>query len=166
MGKDDLYFIVSTILALLALVGMDWKLVKGRLTLPQLNRRSVLFLCLILASIGLSTFGWYKSHHQNTQEIASLTARNTELERSNQELAARLAAITPCLQSAVSPKTVTSSGRQHQSGHHNIQQSGTNDQANSVTVNGSQTTNGSGSPIINGNNNGAPPPSGSGDNPK
>jgi hypothetical protein len=89
MDKDDLYFFVSTALGLVACLGMDWKLVKGRLSMPSLNRRNLLFVSLILGSLGLSAFGWHKSIARRDQ-ITGLSAKNAELEKEKGELAAKL----------------------------------------------------------------------------
>jgi hypothetical protein len=63
LGKDDLYFLIGTVLALIALLGVDWKLVRGRI--PMLSARNWLFLALILGSLIFSSVGWYKSRHLN-----------------------------------------------------------------------------------------------------
>lgn len=63
MGKDDIYFAIATVLGVVALFGMDWKLVKG--TVPVLSGRHWVLFFLILGSLGCSTTGWYRSRHQN-----------------------------------------------------------------------------------------------------
>jgi hypothetical protein len=63
--NDDWYFIASAIFALLGLLGMDWKIVQGRLTMPGFNKRHWLFLLLIIASLSMSGIGWYRSTHRN-----------------------------------------------------------------------------------------------------
>jgi hypothetical protein len=65
MDKDDFYFAVGTLLAVLAFFGLDWKFVKGRFWMPHLTRRETLFFFLLLASVILSGVGWYKSSHRD-----------------------------------------------------------------------------------------------------
>jgi hypothetical protein len=64
MAKDDWYFAISTVLAILALLGMDWKMVKGRFPVPQLSRHNVFFATLIILSLLMSGLGWYYSRTQ------------------------------------------------------------------------------------------------------
>ncbi len=59
MGKDDWYFIVSTVLGLIALLGMDWKLVLGRVSVNS-QPREILVLVAIVGSLVMSGIGWYK----------------------------------------------------------------------------------------------------------
>jgi hypothetical protein len=61
VDKNDWYFAISSVLAILALLGLDWKLVKGRLPMPQLGWHNSLFVFLIVASLAVSAIGWYKS---------------------------------------------------------------------------------------------------------
>jgi hypothetical protein len=67
--KDDLYFAIGTLLALVALgvalLTADWTLVRGRIRVPFLKTPMIIVLCLILASLGLSSIGWYISLHQS-----------------------------------------------------------------------------------------------------
>jgi hypothetical protein len=153
MAKDDWYFFVSTVLGLVALLGVDWELVKGRIPMPHLNRKSVIFLILILGSLGLSAVGWHKSHHRDTREIDGLKVRNAALEGSNKDLAAKLTAIPPCPQpQVVSPPLRRGSTARQQSPHNSQQTGGHDNQASQYNI-GNQKTNGDGSDIINGNQN-------------
>jgi len=65
MGKDDVYFLIGTVLGLLALLGMDWKLVRGRLSKPvrRSRGREVLLLLAVIGSLVLSGIGWYRAEH-------------------------------------------------------------------------------------------------------
>src|ERR1035437_6290532 len=64
MGKDDWYFAISTVLALLALFGVDWRSLKAKIP-TSLWGRNGLFLALILGSLAMSVVGWYQSTHRN-----------------------------------------------------------------------------------------------------
>jgi hypothetical protein len=61
MAKEDWYFVIGTVLALVALVlaalSTDWKLVWGRLPVPTDYRHWCVF-ALILGSLAFSTIGW------------------------------------------------------------------------------------------------------------
>ncbi len=57
VDKNDWYFAISSVLAILALLGLDWKLVKGRLPMPQLGWHNSLFVFLIVASLAVSAIG-------------------------------------------------------------------------------------------------------------
>jgi hypothetical protein len=63
--KDDLYFAVSIILWLLALLGLDWALVRGnvRVLTDKPSRMSRFVLVVALLGVGFSIYGWYDSHH-------------------------------------------------------------------------------------------------------
>jgi hypothetical protein len=64
MGKDDIYFIVGTVLAILALFGTDWNIVRGRLAVSMKpNRwREILVLLAVIGSLVFSGIGWYRYH--------------------------------------------------------------------------------------------------------
>jgi hypothetical protein len=71
MDKSDWYFVIGTILGLSAFFGVDWKRVKkfmanrGKpMPEPASPARQILFLVLIVASLLLSSIGWYKSYHR------------------------------------------------------------------------------------------------------
>src|SRR5438105_250835 len=59
MGKDDWYFAVSTLLAILALLGTDWNILQQRIAMSDKVRHR-LALGLILSSLALSSLGWYR----------------------------------------------------------------------------------------------------------
>lgn len=65
MGKDDVYFVIGTLLGILALLGMDWKLVWGRLSkqVRRSRKREVLLLTAVIGSLALSSIGWYRAEH-------------------------------------------------------------------------------------------------------
>lgn len=69
--KDDWYFVVSAVLAVLGLLGMDWEVVRGRIMIPKFNKRHWLFLALIAASLLMSGIGWYKSTHRDERRWAT-----------------------------------------------------------------------------------------------
>jgi len=59
MDKNDWYFVISFVLAVIALLGMDWKLVLGRVSVPSQTREIVLLLAVV-GSLVMSGIGWYK----------------------------------------------------------------------------------------------------------
>src|ERR1700686_764789 len=67
MQKDDWYFLIPLILALLAFFGVDWKRIRKFIRERDKTMhdgfpfRQVLFIVLIVASLSLSSFGWYES---------------------------------------------------------------------------------------------------------
>jgi hypothetical protein len=63
MGKEDWYFVVSTILAILALLGMDWKLVTGKVSMQPSQSREILLLVAVVGSLIMSGVGWYSLSH-------------------------------------------------------------------------------------------------------
>jgi len=64
MAKDDWYFAISVLLALLGLLGANWKLIFGRIRmLNQTPRRARLVFLVILLSLGFSSYGWYDAHY-------------------------------------------------------------------------------------------------------
>jgi hypothetical protein len=64
MAKDDWYFAISTLIAILALLGMDWKMVIGRIhMLESPHTRLRLTLLVVLLSLGLSSYGWYDARY-------------------------------------------------------------------------------------------------------
>ena len=66
MGKDDIYFAIGTLLAVLALFGMDWKLVRGRLSVSgKPKRRERFLLVAVIGSLAISSIGWYQAQHPN-----------------------------------------------------------------------------------------------------
>lgn len=71
-GKDDWYFLISTVLAILALLGVDWKLFYGRLRMPSAFRK-VLLLVAITGSLVMSGTGWYRLHHQDCRKFQDLS---------------------------------------------------------------------------------------------
>lgn len=75
MNRDDWYFIIATVLAIPALLGTDWKLVRGRLTVPTnpSRRRELLMLLAIVGSLTISSFGWYKAEHPHVDTWQSPT---------------------------------------------------------------------------------------------
>jgi hypothetical protein len=67
MTKDDWYFLIGAIFALLAFFGVDWEFLQGRIPMSDKTRRVLTFV-LILASLAMSGLGWYA--HINEQSIA------------------------------------------------------------------------------------------------
>lgn len=63
MAKDDWYFVISTVLGGLGLLGMDWKLVAGKVSMPASRRREILMLIAVLGSLAMSAAGWYQLNH-------------------------------------------------------------------------------------------------------
>jgi hypothetical protein len=94
MDKNDWYFAIATALTLLSLLGLDWNVVKGRIPVPNLTRRNVIFLSLILGSLVLCGVGWHRSLHQD-EVISALEAKNAALVRVNLDLSASLDAVAP-----------------------------------------------------------------------
>ncbi len=75
MGKDDLYFIVGTALSLLALLGVDWKLVWGNIETVKRGRgRAAFLLIAVIGSLAMSSLGWYESHHKPDKLVVTLSA--------------------------------------------------------------------------------------------
>jgi hypothetical protein len=60
MDKGDLQFVISTILAVLGLLGLDWKLVRGRVPKVNLSRRDISFLLAIGLSVAFSLWGFHE----------------------------------------------------------------------------------------------------------
>lgn len=56
---------VSALWAILALFGLDWEIVAGRLKFPPLTRRNSLFVGLVVASLVVSSEGWYVASAKN-----------------------------------------------------------------------------------------------------
>jgi hypothetical protein len=67
VDKDDVYFAIGTVLALLGLLGVDWKLVWGRLSKPAKpsRRRELFLLVAVMGSLVMSITGWYRTEHPN-----------------------------------------------------------------------------------------------------
>lgn len=65
MDKNDVYFAIGTLLAVLALLGVDWKLVWGRLSMSAKpsRRREVFLLVAVMGSLALLLTGWYQAEH-------------------------------------------------------------------------------------------------------
>jgi hypothetical protein len=61
MSKEDWYFIVGTILALISLLGMDWKLVRGKVAMSN-QKRQVFLLIVVAASLVSNIAGWRAIH--------------------------------------------------------------------------------------------------------
>jgi hypothetical protein len=72
MDKNDWYFIVSAVLGTLALLGMDWKLVLGRVSMPHSQLREVLVLVAVVGSLAMSGVGWYRVSHYDPLHFQSL----------------------------------------------------------------------------------------------
>jgi hypothetical protein len=72
MSKDDVYFAVSSILALLGLLGIDWKSICGKVAMPRSRAKSMLFLATVLGSLAMSGIGWYHSEHIDRRRWRSL----------------------------------------------------------------------------------------------
>src|SRR5258708_2727402 len=70
MEKDDLYFLIGTVLAIAGLLGTDWSLLAGRLTATKGRRRSIFTVCMLVGSLTLSGFGWYKAHHLKPESVS------------------------------------------------------------------------------------------------
>jgi hypothetical protein len=64
MAKEDWYFAISILLAILGLLAMDWKIAFGRMQmLGKSSMRARLIVAAFVFSLGLSCYGWYDSHH-------------------------------------------------------------------------------------------------------
>jgi hypothetical protein len=74
MKKEDWYFVISTVLGLLALVTTDWKGVLGKVAMPTSQLRQIVILALICGSLLMSGMGWYRlnrlNHMNRTTEIS------------------------------------------------------------------------------------------------
>jgi hypothetical protein len=73
MTKDDWYFAASTIIGLVALLGIDWKLVRGRVSVGN-QKRQVLLLVLVAGSLVSNAIGWYRSEHKPTELSVTISA--------------------------------------------------------------------------------------------
>jgi hypothetical protein len=72
VDKDDIYFIISSILAILGLLGLDWKLVTGRVAMRQQSpsrKRQWFLLLAILGSIAMSGIGLYQVHSKKPDSL-------------------------------------------------------------------------------------------------
>lgn len=78
MDKNDWYFIVSTVLAVVALFGLDWRLVRGRIPVPQLTGHNILFFLLIIGSLLMSGIGWYRSSHRENYPFTYLSSESLD----------------------------------------------------------------------------------------
>jgi hypothetical protein len=88
MDKGDWEFAISMAAAVfslaIALLGLDWKLVSGRLQMPHLNIRNLIILALIFGSLVFSGIGWYQYSHSGfrfdenakLEEVSFKTFRN------------------------------------------------------------------------------------------
>ena len=68
MAKEDLYFAISTIIALIAVLGIDWRIFRKNVTMRPIRSprfRPALVLVLVIASLAMSSFGWYSVHHNS-----------------------------------------------------------------------------------------------------
>jgi hypothetical protein len=61
MTKEDWEFAVSTVIGLIALLGIDWKLVAGRVSVSN-QKRQIFLLILVAASLVSGSVGWYSIH--------------------------------------------------------------------------------------------------------
>lgn len=64
MGKDDIYFAVSTVLALFGLLSVDWRKVFGKDTTVSRRSRSRIWSACVFGGIILSCVGWYQVRHR------------------------------------------------------------------------------------------------------
>jgi hypothetical protein len=74
MGKDDIYFVVDSLLAVAAFFGVDWKFVRGKLSKPTKpsRKREILLLAAVIGSLVMSAVGWYRSAHPNVDSWSLL----------------------------------------------------------------------------------------------
>jgi hypothetical protein len=63
MDKGDWEFAISLAIGLFGFLGLDWKVVGGRLQMPHLNVRNSIVAALLLISISFSATGWYQLRH-------------------------------------------------------------------------------------------------------
>jgi len=87
VDRDDIYFGIGTALALLAFFGVDWKRIKKSLaqrgeTMPKtpFPKRQILFLALIVASLVMSSIGWYVSYSNKPQTYEEFSGARKKLE--------------------------------------------------------------------------------------
>src|SRR5581483_1813597 len=60
MAKDDWYFLIGIIIGIIGLLGIDWNLVRGRVSTSSHNRQRIL-LFSIVGSVIMCAVGWYHS---------------------------------------------------------------------------------------------------------
>jgi hypothetical protein len=64
MAKDDWYFAIGLVLAIIALFGIDWKLAFGNIQmLGKAVLRARLLVIVVLLSLCFSSYGWYDAHY-------------------------------------------------------------------------------------------------------
>ena len=73
MTKDDWYFVASTIIGLVALLGIDWKLVHGRVSVGN-QKRQIFLLVLVAGSLLSNAIGLYHSEHRPTELSVTIAA--------------------------------------------------------------------------------------------
>jgi hypothetical protein len=61
MTKDDWYFLITLAVGLIALLGMDWKLVAGRVSMSN-QKRQIALLILVCLCVVSSATSWYRLH--------------------------------------------------------------------------------------------------------
>jgi hypothetical protein len=59
MTKDDWYFVITLVVGIVALFGMDWKLVAGRVSISNQKRQIVLLILVCICLVSSAT-SWYR----------------------------------------------------------------------------------------------------------
>jgi hypothetical protein len=62
MDKNDWYFVASVLLSLVGLLGLDWNLIFGRVSVRDPRKRELLVLLSVALALVLSAFGWFRYH--------------------------------------------------------------------------------------------------------
>jgi hypothetical protein len=77
MDKDDFYFLIGTVLALLTFFGIDWKLIRGQVCMEPKRWKEFVLLGVILGSLCFSWIGWFKLREiQNRNPYATFQSRH------------------------------------------------------------------------------------------
>jgi hypothetical protein len=131
----DIIVTIAALVAVLGYFGIKPKQPLWGFTISYgKNAKLVVMLLLVAISLGMSGYSAYRAYHPKIVE--KIVEKQVP---------------TQC--PAPMPQPTPQAIARHGTGNkQTTQQNGNNNQANPVTVNGSQTTNGAGSHIINGNN--------------
>lgn len=79
MDRDDIYFAIATVLALLAFFGIDWRRLRGIVTAPQSNWKTWALLVSVVGSLLLSAIGWYRQQQYQCVDPADLDASKLDI---------------------------------------------------------------------------------------
>ncbi len=64
MGKEDWYFVVSTLIGLIGLFAVPWKEIFGKVKSAMRSpKREVIMALALIGSLFMSSLGWYKASH-------------------------------------------------------------------------------------------------------